>query len=71
MKAELARLSLTGYTLEAKRVTKAGIAALQAEVAVRQRQEPRILADVTELIGASSLPATDREKGRAVFRRLD
>ncbi|MDO8611391.1 MAG: DUF111 family protein, partial [Dehalococcoidia bacterium] len=32
MRAELARVPLTGYRLEAKRVTKAGIAAVQAEV---------------------------------------
>jgi uncharacterized protein (TIGR00299 family) protein len=70
MRAELARLPLSGYTLEARRVTKAGIAALQAEVRLRAAQEPRTLADVTALIGASSLPAADREKGGAVFRRL-
>ena len=70
MRAELARLPLTGYTLEAKPVTKAGIAAVQAEVRVRERQAPRTLADVSALIEASSLPAGDREKGGAVFRRL-
>jgi len=70
MRAELARVPLTGYTLEAKPVTKAGIAAVQAEVRMRERQEPRTLADVTALIDASSLPAGDREKGGATFRRL-
>ena len=70
MWAELARVPLTGYTLEAKPVTKAGIAAVQAEVRVRERQEPRTLTDVTALIDASSLPPGDREKGRAVFGRL-
>ena len=70
MRAELARLPLTGYALETKRVTKAGIAAVQAEVRVRERQAPRTLADVSALIEASSLPADDRERGGAVFRRL-
>ena len=70
MRAELARLPLTGYTLAAKPVTKAGIAAVKAEVRVRGRPSGRTLAGVTELIDASSLPAADREKGRAVFRRL-
>ena len=70
MRAELARVPLTGYALEAERVTKAGIAALRAEVHVLERQEPRTFADVDALIDASSLPAADREKGRAVFRRL-
>ena len=57
IRAELARVPLTGYTLEAKPVTKAGIAAVQAEVRVRERQEPRVLTDVTALIDGSSLPA--------------
>jgi hypothetical protein len=70
MRAELARVPLTGYTLEAKRVTKAGIAAVQADVRVLERQAPRTLADVSALIDGSSLPAADRDKGRAVFRRL-
>ncbi|MDP2675346.1 MAG: nickel pincer cofactor biosynthesis protein LarC [Dehalococcoidia bacterium] len=70
MRAELARVPLAGYTLEAKRVTKAGIAAVQAEVRVRGRPSGRTLAGVTTLIDASSLPAADCDKGRAVFRRL-
>src|SRR3972149_5322253 len=70
MRAELARVPLTGYTLGVKRVTKTGIAAVQAEVRVRERQAPRTLADVTALIDASSLPAADRDKLRAVFLRL-
>ena len=70
MRAELAKLPLSGYSLEARRVTKGGLAASQAMVSVQEAQAPRTLADVTGLIDKSSLPATDRERGTAVFRGL-
>ncbi len=70
MRAELARIPLAGYSLEANPVTKAGLAAVQAVVRVQEPQSPRALADVTALIDKSSLPAADRERGSAVFRRL-
>ena len=70
LRAELARLPLSGYSLDSKRVTRAGLAAVQAVVSVEEPQEPRTLADVHEVIESSTLPAADRERGKAVFRRL-
>ncbi len=70
MRAELAKLSLGGYSLEARRVTRGGLAAVQAEVRVQERPTPRALADVTGVIDESSLPLADRERGIAVLRRL-
>jgi len=70
MRAELAKVPLAGYSLDAERVTKAGLTAVQAIVRVEEPQPPRNLADVTALIDKSSLPVTDRERGTAVFRRL-
>jgi uncharacterized protein (TIGR00299 family) protein len=70
MRAELAKLSVTGHSLEANRVTKGGLAAVQATVRVQEPQASRTLADVTNVIGGSSLPPADREKGIAVFQRL-
>lgn len=70
MRAELAKLALAGYSLEAERVTKGGLAAVQAVVRVQEEPAPRGLADVTDVIDRSSLPPADREKGVAVFRRL-
>ncbi len=70
MRAELAKLPLAGYSLEARRVTKGGLAAAQAMVQVHETSTPRVLADVTDVIDGSSLPVADREKGIAVFRRL-
>lgn len=67
---ELKRLPLEGYELTARRVKRAGIAATHATVAVHGDPAPRTLADVIQIIEASSLPAGDREQGAAVFQRL-
>ena len=65
-------LPVAGYSLEARRVTKGGLAAVQAVVRqlAEERPTPRALADVTDVIDKSSLPLADRERGIAVFRRL-
>ncbi len=70
LRGELAKLPLEGYTLEARRVQRSGLAATQAIVEVRDGQPPRALGDILDLIQGSSLPEQDREKGAAVFRRL-
>jgi len=70
LRAELQSLPLEGYQLSASRVKRAGIAATQAHVTVHGRPQPRTLAAVLAIIEASSLPAGDRERGAAVFRRL-
>lgn len=70
LRTELKRLPLEGYELTAGRVERAGIAATHARVEVRGQPAPRTLSDVLGVIEASSLPATDREKGAAVFQRL-
>jgi uncharacterized protein (TIGR00299 family) protein len=61
---------MEGYSLDARRVKRAGIAATQVTVEVGEGQPHRSLADVTALLDRSSLPESDREKGRLVFRRL-
>jgi uncharacterized protein (TIGR00299 family) protein len=70
MREELAKLPLAGYSLEARRVTKGGLAAMQAEVRLQEEPTPRTPADVMGVIDGSSLPQADRERGVAVFRRL-
>ncbi len=70
LRAELAKLPLTGYRLSARKVQRAGLAATQVRVAVAKKQPPRRLADILSVIDGSSLPPTDREKGAAIFRRL-
>jgi uncharacterized protein (TIGR00299 family) protein len=70
LRAELAKLPLTGYRLSARKVRRAGLAATQARVTVAKKQPPRRLADILSIIEGSSLLPADKEKGAAVFRRL-
>jgi len=70
LRAELAKLPLSGHSLEARRVKRAGLAATQAVVSVGDEQPARTIADILAIIDASSLPAADKERGSAIFRRL-
>jgi uncharacterized protein (TIGR00299 family) protein len=70
LRAELARLPLTGYRLSARKVRRAGLAATQVRVTVAKKQPPRRLRGILSIIEGSSLPPADKEKGAAIFRRL-
>ena len=70
LRAELAKLPLTGYRLSARKVRRAGLAATQVRVTVAKKQPPRRLADIVSIIEGGSLPSADKEKGVAIFRRL-
>ena len=70
LRAELGKLPLDGYTLSARKVTRAGLSATQAIVEVAGEPAPRTLGDVLEIIDKSSLPQEDREKGIRIFQRL-
>ncbi|MFQ5878669.1 MAG: nickel pincer cofactor biosynthesis protein LarC [Dehalococcoidia bacterium] len=70
LRAELAKLPLSGYRPEAARVRRAGLAATQVVVTVEEPQPPCTLREVTAIINGSGLPAADRERALAVFRRL-
>jgi len=71
LEGELARLKLRGYRLEVSKVGRAGLAATRVEVVPVGEPPPhRRLPDVLSVIEGSDLPATDRERGSLVFRRL-
>lgn len=70
LRSELAKLPLTGYTVDAQKVRRAGVAATQAIVDAAGEQPARTVGEITGLIASSSLPESDREKGTAVFQRL-
>jgi len=70
LKRELGKLRLDGYEIEARKVTRAGLAATQAIVEVSAGQAPRTLAHVLDVIEASKLPAADKQKSSLVFQRL-
>ena len=71
LRAELAKLNVSGWELRAQRVRRAGIAATKAHVDLAESPQPhRRLPDIIALLDASSLHVTDRERAAAVFGRL-
>jgi hypothetical protein len=70
LRAELAKLPLTGYRLSARKVQRAVLAATQVRVTVAKKQPARRLSDILSIIEGGSLPPGDKEKGVAIFRRL-
>ena len=71
LRSELAKLPVGGYRIEATKTQRAGLAATQVTVVLEEATQPhRRLPDILDLIQASALPPTDKERGAAVFRRL-
>ncbi len=70
LRAELRLLPLDDYDLTAERVSRAGIAATKATVIASASPVERRLADIRAIVGASGLPAADRERIDAIFTRL-
>ena len=72
LRAGLAALPLTGYTLEVERVTEHGISGARLYVRLDE-QAPHVhrrLADITALLDAAQLLQRAHERALAVFRRL-
>ena len=71
LREELARLPLPGYRLEARGVTRSGLAATKVDV-VAEGPSPahRHLRHILELLEASGLEAEVKERAAALFRRL-
>ena len=71
LRAELAKLPVGGYRIEAARAQRAGLAATRVTVALDEAAQPhRRLPDILALIDTSALPPADKERGAAVFHRL-
>jgi uncharacterized protein (TIGR00299 family) protein len=72
LRTQLARLPLTGYTLEANEVSDHGIRGVRADVRLEEATEHahRRLADVRAIIEAGGLPERARERALAIFQRL-
>jgi uncharacterized protein (TIGR00299 family) protein len=71
LREELAKLPLAGYRLESCRVTRSGLAATKVDV-VAEGPSPahRHLRHILELLDASGLDPTVKERAAALFRRL-
>jgi len=73
LKAELAKLHLTHYDLQMKKVVKKGIGGCQALVVVDEdhhHQHHRHLADIKNIIAESDLEDSIRQRSIAIFTRL-
>jgi len=71
LRAELARLPLGGYKLDAERVSRSGLAATQVHVVVEATDKKhRHLRDVIEILDRSTLEGAVKEKAAALFQRL-
>ena len=71
LREELSKLPLSGYQLEAQRVTRSGLVATKVDVVVEAPAAGhRHLRHVLELFEASRLEMAVRERAAALFRRL-
>ncbi len=70
LKAELAKLRVSGYRLDVSRVRRAGISGTQVEVHVSGKQEERRLQDILALIRNSRLDPEVKALASRVFERL-
>jgi uncharacterized protein (TIGR00299 family) protein len=71
LRVELSKLNLPGYEITAEKVKRAGIAATKVHVRLEEKPQPaRHLSDIGQIIEASGLSASIKEKGIRIFERL-
>ena len=71
LRAELRKLDLRGYQIEAKKTKRGGLSATKVTVALEEAAQPhRRLPDIVALIESSTLVASDKQRAVAVFQRL-
>ena len=70
LKAELAKLPLSGYEISAEKASRGIITGTKAHVIIESSDEERSLADILSLIDSSSLSQEVKSKASLVFHRL-
>lgn len=70
LRQDLAQLGVSGYTVEASRVRRRGIAGTLVDVDVQETGVERRLADVLSIIECSGLPAEVKQDCTRIFSRL-
>ncbi|HUV39300.1 MAG TPA: nickel pincer cofactor biosynthesis protein LarC, partial [Planctomycetota bacterium] len=70
LRDELAKLPLEGYRVDAKRVTRAGIAGTKFDVTVEGQETHRHLGHIVKILDESDLSERVKRDSLAVFRRL-
>jgi uncharacterized protein (TIGR00299 family) protein len=70
LQAELAKLPVTGYRLEARVVKRGGLRGTKVDVLVEAVQPARKYTDIVAMITQSDLSPTIRQQALDIFRRL-
>lgn len=70
LRQKFRKLPVSGWTLEAKKVTKQGIAATSVVVRIKKHVELRNVKIIESLLKKSSLPKDEIEESISIFRRL-
>jgi uncharacterized protein (TIGR00299 family) protein len=70
LRAELAKLPVTGYRLEANVVKRCGLRGTKVDVLVEEPQPLRKYTDIVAMISASDLDAAVQKDALEIFRRL-
>ncbi len=70
LRRELTKLGLSGYELEARKVTRQGISATLVDVQVMEEGVERHLSDIEAILEASALDDEVKEASRKAFARL-
>jgi len=70
LKAELAKLPVSGYALRVEEVHRHGLRGMHVEVEVSEQGVERHLHEIEEIIHGSDLPEAVKDRSVAIFRRL-
>jgi uncharacterized protein (TIGR00299 family) protein len=71
LEAELRKLPLAGWRLEARKVERSGLAATKVDVVIERHEHAhRGLAEIAGILDASGLDAADKARSLELFRRL-
>ncbi len=72
IKRELKKIPISGYRIEHKKVTRAGISSKKVDVVINNKaaSDPKKWKDIEQIIKNSTLSEKIREKGLHIFKRL-
>jgi uncharacterized protein (DUF111 family) len=70
LSAELEKLGLHGYVIDAKSVTKGGVRATKFTVVQEEAQPSRHLPEIHRIIDESALPVAVKDLGKEIFWQL-
>ncbi|MBM3802293.1 MAG: nickel pincer cofactor biosynthesis protein LarC [Acidimicrobiia bacterium] len=70
LRASLEKLNVRNYSIGARKVVKAGVAATKFDVAIGEEKSHRHLSHILGIIEGSSLASCVKERAVAIFRRL-